>query len=257
MPLRRYGVDRASSTAPTKTPDPITALVSASPLRMHALHYTFASAHTDSFPTVTNIYNSYKACSDNCGSDYAFAIVQYQSCWCSDYIPADQGSTGDCDQGCPGYPGNSCGNADSGLYGYIALDKAPSGTAGGGSSSQASSTAASTSSSVRVSTSTTLSSSSRSERASSSVIFSSSTTPVVSSSDSSSDSSTPPTSSSAPALTSSSQTSSPETTSTSFSSSSREPSTSSSDPPTTSVSRATVTTTPRNAIYWWPVFESA
>ncbi|GAB7333556.1 hypothetical protein MBLNU13_g05131t1 [Cladosporium sp. NU13] len=111
------------------------------------------------YSAVTDIYNSYKACTDNCGSNYAFAIVQYQSCWCSDYIPADQESTGDCDQGCPGYPGNSCGNADSGLYGYIALDKAPSGTAGGGSSSQASSTAASTSSSVRSSVPMTTSSS--------------------------------------------------------------------------------------------------
>ncbi|KAM0716537.1 hypothetical protein Q7P37_007982 [Cladosporium fusiforme] len=168
----------------------------------------------------TDRYNSFQACSENCGSDYAFAVVQWQSCWCSDYIPADQGDTSDCNQDCPGYPDNKCGNEDSGLYGYIALGKTPSGTAGGGSSSQASSTSAAASTSERVSTSTA-STSSRRERTSSSPTFSSSTTPVASSS-TSSDSTSDRTSSLTP---SSQQTSS-----------SRRQSTSSSDPPTTSSS---------------------
>lgn len=90
----------------------------------------------------TDIYMSNGLCSDNCRSQYAFAIVSYQSCFCSNYIPADQESTGSCNQDCPGYPAEKCGDANSGLYGYIALDIAPSGTAGasGASNTQQSTT---------------------------------------------------------------------------------------------------------------------
>lgn len=58
-----------------------------------------------------------------------------------------------CNTNCPGYPDESCGNQDQGLYGYIALSMSPSGTAGG-SSSTASSTQSS-SSQTPTSTSTT------------------------------------------------------------------------------------------------------
>lgn len=84
---------------------------------------------------VNDIYNSNGACKTQCQGQYAFAIVQWQNCWCSNYIPADQGDTGDCNQSCPGYPQESCGNEDMGMYGYIQLSNEPSGTLGGSSSS--------------------------------------------------------------------------------------------------------------------------
>ena len=90
---------------------------------------------------VNDIYNSNGACKTQCEGRYAFAIVQWQNCWCSNYIPAQQGDTGNCNQQCPGYPQESCGNEDDGLYGYIALSNAPSGTMGASSDSQPSSTA--------------------------------------------------------------------------------------------------------------------
>lgn len=83
-----------------------------------------------------SIYMSNGKCFDYCQADYAFAIVQWKNCWCSNYIPRDQQSTGNCNQQCPGYPGDLCGNQGQGLYGYIALSKAPSGTAGAISSAQ-------------------------------------------------------------------------------------------------------------------------
>ena len=88
---------------------------------------------------VYDIYQSNGACYDQCKSEYAFAIVQYKQCWCSNYIPADQQSIGDCSQECPGYPEELCGNQSGDLYGYVALPNPPSGTMGG-SSSQAPST---------------------------------------------------------------------------------------------------------------------
>ncbi|KAK3105504.1 hypothetical protein LTR53_018307, partial [Teratosphaeriaceae sp. CCFEE 6253] len=95
------------------------------------------------YAAVFNIYQSNGACKTQCQDQYAFAVVQYQSCWCSNYIPADQQSTGNCNQDCPGYPAEQCGNESNGLYGYIPLYRHPRGTAGGSSSSQASSTPAS------------------------------------------------------------------------------------------------------------------
>lgn len=89
---------------------------------------------------VTDIYNSNGACQTQCQGEYAFAIVQWQSCWCSNYVPADQGDTSSCNQQCPGYPDESCGNENQGMYGYIALGRAPSGTFGASSESQPSST---------------------------------------------------------------------------------------------------------------------
>ena len=73
-------------------------------------------------------------CFNYCKASYAFAVVQYQTCWCSNYIPAQQDSTGQCDQTCPGFPGDLCGNSNSALYGYIPLYNQPLGTAGAVSS---------------------------------------------------------------------------------------------------------------------------
>ncbi|KAK4540179.1 hypothetical protein LTR36_009677 [Oleoguttula mirabilis] len=104
------------------------------------------------YSAVHNIYQSNGACLGQCLGSYAFAVVQYQDCWCSNYIPADQQSVSNCNQDCPGYPDDKCGNASEGLYGYIALSIQPSGTAGAASSTQASSTPASSTSSEPVST---------------------------------------------------------------------------------------------------------
>jgi cell wall integrity and stress response component len=77
-----------------------------------------------------SIYQSNGLCSDFCrAKGYAFAIVQYQSCWCSNFVPdaSTTVSTGRCDMVCPGFGDETCGA--SGLFGYIALGRAPSGTA--------------------------------------------------------------------------------------------------------------------------------
>ncbi|KAF2219052.1 hypothetical protein BDZ85DRAFT_60461 [Elsinoe ampelina] len=77
-----------------------------------------------------SIYQSNGLCYDTCKDQYAFAVVQYQNCWCSNFAPADTVDNSECSQACPGYPSELCGNQDSGLFGYIALQRQPSGTAG-------------------------------------------------------------------------------------------------------------------------------
>jgi len=87
-----------------------------------------------SAPNNQSIYQSLGNCQGKCTDNYAFAIVQGQSCWCSNYAPGDQLPIGDCNLQCPGYPYENCGNADTGLFGYLTLSKAPSGTIGSSSS---------------------------------------------------------------------------------------------------------------------------
>ena len=62
-------------------------------------------------------------------------MVQYKNCWCSNYVPGDSSSTGDCSVACPGYPYENCGDQSKGLYGYVALGPSPSGTRGASSPS--------------------------------------------------------------------------------------------------------------------------
>lgn len=81
-----------------------------------------------------SIYNSMGFCSTQCQDGYAFGIVQGKNCWCSNYIPAEQGSISNCNSQCPGFPSDLCGNPEQGMYGYIPLGIAPSGTAGASSS---------------------------------------------------------------------------------------------------------------------------
>lgn len=58
---------------------------------------------------------------------YAYAILQDNLCWCSNYTPgAEKVSTSECSNECPGYPADLCGGDD--LYGYIQLDKSAVGT---------------------------------------------------------------------------------------------------------------------------------
>ncbi len=84
---------------------------------------------------MTNLYQSNGRCFDTCKANYAFAVVQYQSCWCSNYAPAHTTSVSSCNQDCPGYPFEQCGSQSAGLFGYIALNKSPSGTIGASSAS--------------------------------------------------------------------------------------------------------------------------
>ncbi|CAK7199738.1 Cell wall integrity and stress response component 4 [Sporothrix eucalyptigena] len=105
-----------------------------------------ASVNTGSTPTNTSIYQSDGLCYDFCVDDYAYAVIQGTDCWCSNYTPtkSSQVSTDECDASCAGYPSDVCGG--DGLYGYMALNKSPSGTAGG--STTASPTSSSKTSSV-------------------------------------------------------------------------------------------------------------
>ncbi|KAI9751141.1 MAG: Ribosome-releasing factor 2, mitochondrial, partial [Chaenotheca gracillima] len=75
---------------------------------------------------------------------YAFAVLQGNKCWCSNYVPGETTSDGDCNQSCPGYPSDKCGG--DGAFGYIALNRQPSGTKGGPSSTSTTPTSTSTSS---------------------------------------------------------------------------------------------------------------
>jgi hypothetical protein len=71
-------------------------------------------------------------------SSYAFAVVQYQSCWCSNYAPSSDEGVDSCNSDCPGCPVEKCGNESEGLFGYIALNRQPSGTGSPSSPSQVS-----------------------------------------------------------------------------------------------------------------------
>lgn len=97
---------------------------------------------------VSDDYQSNGKCFDTCKANYAFAVVQAKNCWCSNYVPADTTSIGSCNVPCPGYPFEKCGS--SGFFGYVPLNKAPSGTLG------ASQSQSSTSSPVEPTTSTSL-----------------------------------------------------------------------------------------------------
>ncbi|KAI1422251.1 hypothetical protein F5Y12DRAFT_641174 [Xylaria sp. FL1777] len=95
-----------------------------------------ASTNTGATATNSSIWQSNGLCHDFCvDQSYAFAILQEHDCWCSDYIPAvsSQVDTDECNESCPGWKPDTCGA--KGLYGYIALDTNPSGTASGSTTS--------------------------------------------------------------------------------------------------------------------------
>ncbi|EEP78901.1 predicted protein [Uncinocarpus reesii 1704] len=91
------------------------------------------------FDTVISDFQSNGACRETCIGDYAFAILQGKSCWCSDAAPGDTTDLSDCSDGCPGYPKDKCGNRQRRLFAYIQLDKKPSTTIGGSTTSLVSS----------------------------------------------------------------------------------------------------------------------
>ena len=81
---------------------------------------------------MSSIFQSNGACYDTCNrGSYAFAIVQGNQCWCSNYVPGTTTSVGNCNDNCPGYPAEQCGSSTNSLYGYISLLRNPSGTIGG------------------------------------------------------------------------------------------------------------------------------
>ena len=70
-------------------------------------------------------------CSDTCSGAFAFAVVQGSNCWCSNYAPADQQDTSQCDEPCPGISTELCGNQGLNLFGYFQLPGGrPLGTSG-------------------------------------------------------------------------------------------------------------------------------
>ena len=75
----------------------------------------------------TSTFQSNGLCQQTC-VNYAFAILQDKSCWCSNFAPADTTGVSGCSSPCPGYPSDLCGNASANLYGYIAIGPSPSGT---------------------------------------------------------------------------------------------------------------------------------
>ncbi|OQV03941.1 WSC domain-containing protein isoform 5 [Cladophialophora immunda] len=104
-----------------------------------------------------NEFQSNGACQQQCQGSFAFAVLQGYYCWCSNYVPAPQESTYNCNQQCPGFTSEWCGNTDSGLYGYYLLSAGvPLGTSGSTSNtpSTTSSPSSSPSSSVSIDAST-------------------------------------------------------------------------------------------------------
>ena len=84
--------------------------------------------HILMIPAVQTLFQSNGACQDTCSSNYAFAVIQGQNCWCSDYAPGYSVNTLNCKDPCPGYPTEWCGSLSSGLYAYFQLTRSPSGT---------------------------------------------------------------------------------------------------------------------------------
>lgn len=70
-------------------------------------------------------------CTNHCRQEgnFAFAVVQWKDCFCSDYIPADQADLSECGVKCPGFPSEHCGDVDNNFWLYLKLAGTPSGTA--------------------------------------------------------------------------------------------------------------------------------
>ncbi|KAL3468595.1 hypothetical protein BJX64DRAFT_246310 [Aspergillus heterothallicus] len=114
-----------------------------------------SSVRTGSSSANFSIYQSQGNCEQHC-SDSAFGILLDKNCWCSNIAPneATNVDTSECDDECPGYPDDTCGNAADELYGYIQLGN-PSGTATAPSTSSTTHTSTSSSTTTNSSTTTT------------------------------------------------------------------------------------------------------
>lgn len=91
-----------------------------------------ASINTASMSANHSIYQSDGLCYGFCLRQYALAVVQEDSCWCSNYVPdkSTQVSTDKCNFPCPGFPDDVCGGNE--VFGYMLLQKSPSGTLAAG-----------------------------------------------------------------------------------------------------------------------------
>lgn len=104
-----------------------------------------ASFNTASMSRNQSIYQTNGLCHDFCVDEYAFAITQGKSCWCSNYVPekSTQDEVSSCDDPCPAWPEEMCGGPN--LFGYVSLiNIAPSGTQGPSSSSSTSTSTSTT-----------------------------------------------------------------------------------------------------------------
>ncbi|KAH6605367.1 carbohydrate-binding wsc [Trichoderma cornu-damae] len=85
-----------------------------------------SSFNTGETPLNVSIYQTNGLCSGFCiQKNYAFAITQLNSCWCSNYYPNSASTTDikDCNTPCPAFPAENCGGHD--LFGYILLNEVP------------------------------------------------------------------------------------------------------------------------------------
>ncbi|SPO05836.1 uncharacterized protein DNG_08523 [Cephalotrichum gorgonifer] len=87
-----------------------------------------STLNTASGDPTLSIYQTQGLCRQQCADKYAFAIVNYQSCWCSNVEPAKSAKVDDdeCDTKCPAYS-EWCGGKNE-RFGYLALGKLPEST---------------------------------------------------------------------------------------------------------------------------------
>ncbi|KAJ0284116.1 hypothetical protein COL940_004311 [Colletotrichum noveboracense] len=133
------------------TPDP--RMLDSRMLEPRQLKQTLcSSSNTASMSANLSIWQTNGLCSDFCrGKNFAFAIVQYQSCWCSDVAPAASSEADvedKCNDICPGYDTEKCGSRPN-WYGYIQLSKTPTSTAGGDAATTSAAAASTTQTSVQ------------------------------------------------------------------------------------------------------------
>ncbi|KAJ0337369.1 hypothetical protein COL922a_006838 [Colletotrichum nupharicola] len=133
------------------TPDP--RMLDSRMLEPRQLKQTLcSSSNTASMSANLSIWQTNGLCSDFCrGKNFAFAIVQYQSCWCSDVAPAASSKDDvedKCNDICPGYDTEKCGSRPN-WYGYIQLSKTPTSTAGGDAATTSAAAASTTQTSVQ------------------------------------------------------------------------------------------------------------
>lgn len=109
------------------------ALVSVLPSTASADTLTFCSTqNTGAGGTNYNYdWQSNGYCAGKCRAAYAYAVINYKDCWCSNYAPEAQDSANSCDGTCPGYPSEICGSNSGDRFVYFAMGNKPSGTKGG------------------------------------------------------------------------------------------------------------------------------
>ncbi|KAH8724229.1 hypothetical protein GQ44DRAFT_618614 [Phaeosphaeriaceae sp. PMI808] len=112
------------------------------------LFVTPAAAFTESYCSPQNTgntdvyhwdYQSNGNCTNHCNQigNFAFSVIQFKDCYCSNYTPRNQVNINRCKKDCPGFPSENCGSQDDGLFIYIQGSGQPSGTAGGSQPSSA------------------------------------------------------------------------------------------------------------------------